>query len=267
MTYRLRNIGIAIALAGVAALLTIFWVTNYKRNVEQGEKDVTVFVAARDIPAGTSGSAILDRDLLEERHVDQRNVAPGAISSPEQIADEVAVEAIYAGEQVTTRRFAPPEERGIRAQLTGNLRAVQVPGDPHQLLADTLKAGDHVDVVASIKYKFVNFRQTAGSKNNEEMTASRIVLRDLLVLAGPAKADQNSKLTDPNAPLAVKLAVTDTQSQKLFFVLKNADWSLQLRPTNDAADSAESVETVGSVLGDGLGPAQLRELVLGRRTQ
>jgi hypothetical protein len=46
--------------------------------------------------------------------------------------------------------------------------------------------------------------------------------------------------------------------------MKNADWSLQLRPTTDASDSPESVETVGTVLGDGLGPAQLRQLVFGR---
>ena len=38
MTYRIRNIGIAVALAIVAALLTTFYVTNYKRTVQQGEQ-------------------------------------------------------------------------------------------------------------------------------------------------------------------------------------------------------------------------------------
>src|SRR6476620_6257494 len=51
MTYRLRNIGIAIALAVVAALLTTFYVTNYKRSVQHGESKVPVYVASRDIPA------------------------------------------------------------------------------------------------------------------------------------------------------------------------------------------------------------------------
>ena len=37
MTYRLRNIGIAIVLAVVAALLTTFYVTNYKRSVQHSE--------------------------------------------------------------------------------------------------------------------------------------------------------------------------------------------------------------------------------------
>ena len=228
MTYRLRNIVIAIALAAVAALLTVFWVTNYKRNVEEGEKDVTVFVAARDIPAGMSGTAILDRDLLEERHVDQRNVAPGAISSPEQIADEVAVDAVYAGEQVTTRRFAAPEERGIRADLSGNLRAMRVPGDSHQLLAGEVKAGDRVDVLATWKFP-------ANSQNY----VSRVVLRDLLVLEGVKQTGDTQQLTRPNSQTAVTLA---------------------LRPTDEAADSPEGAETAGTLLFDGLAGRQVGKL-------
>ena len=55
MTYRARNILVAVALALVAALLTTFYVTNYKRNVQTGEDTVKVFVAAKDVPAGTPG--------------------------------------------------------------------------------------------------------------------------------------------------------------------------------------------------------------------
>ncbi len=42
MTYRVRNIGIAVALAAVAALLTSFYVTSYKRHVQSGQDQVTV---------------------------------------------------------------------------------------------------------------------------------------------------------------------------------------------------------------------------------
>ena len=44
------------------------------------------------------------------------------------------------------------------------------------------------------------------------------------------------------------LAVSDTQVQRLFFVLKNADWTLELRPVVNAADSRERVDTINSVL-------------------
>ena len=54
MTYRLRNITIAIALAVVAALLTAFYVKNYERDVQKNETNVPVYVAKVDIPSGTS---------------------------------------------------------------------------------------------------------------------------------------------------------------------------------------------------------------------
>ena len=77
MTYRVRNIAIAVALAVVAALLTTFYVTNYKKSVQSGEASVTVYVAARDIPIGTAGSDVVDRKWIRSEQIDRRNVVPG----------------------------------------------------------------------------------------------------------------------------------------------------------------------------------------------
>jgi Flp pilus assembly protein CpaB len=256
MTYRVRNIGIAIALAIVAALLTTFYVTNYKRNVQQGEDMVPVYVAAQNIEIGTAGSELSGQKLLKVEHVSRRSVVPGAISEPEQIEKSVAVEAIYAGEQISTRRFRAAEEQGIRAQLKGNLRAFQLPGSEHQLLAGTLTDGDHVDVVADVEF---SSRQARG------IAASRVVLRDLLVLRAPDTNQLQSKIgSDPSSPYSVMLALTDAQAQKLLFVVEEGEWTLQLRPVTDPADSPESIETVDSVLGDGLRLGQRRALRGGR---
>jgi hypothetical protein len=59
----------------------------------------------------------------------------------------------------------------------------------------------------------------------------------------------------------VLLALTDAQAQKFFFVMKNGDWTLELRPTKDPADSPESIDTVATVLGDGLSRAQINQLL------
>lgn len=265
MTYRARNIAVAVVLAVVAALLTGFYVTSYKSNVQHSEAHVSVLVATKDIPAGTSSADVVSKKYMAEQQVLRRSVVPGAISDPKQIEGRVATQPIYVGEQVSARRFNPVSQAGVQSFLKGNMRAFQVEGDPNQLLAGTLKPHDHVDVVANMKYKFVNFRATSDSQNTEDLVASRVVLRDLEVLKAPDASGSESKLSGPGGGFSALLRVTDTQAQKLFFVMKNGDWSLQLRPVVDAADSPESVETVGSVLGDGLHRNQIDELVVGRR--
>lgn len=247
MTYRVKNITIAVALALVAALLTSFYVTNYQRNVRKDETNVPVWVAKRDIPAGTSGADVQRKGLLEESEVVRRSVVPGAISNPEQVADLVATQPIYAGEQVSSRRFASPSQRGIRAQLTGVQRAVAVPGDANQLLVGTLKEGDKVDVVASWTYP-------EGSQTHY----TRIILRDIEVLRAPGGSEVSEKVTSPQqGDYAATLAVTDTQVQKLYWAMKNGDWHLELRPPADAADSPENVESAYSLLREGVKQKQI----------
>jgi Flp pilus assembly protein CpaB len=252
MTYRLRNILVAVALALVAALLTSFYVTNYQRNVTRDETNVEVFVATRDIPVGTSGADLARKGLLEKSEIVRRTVVPGAISNPDQLADLVAVQPVYAGEQVSTRRFATPAERGIRAQIKGTMRAIQVPGDSHQLLAGTLRAGDRIDVVASLKLG-----------DDEGASATRVVLRDIEVLKAGGYGTGGAKLASTDGGLSVLLAVTDTQVQKLFHVMKHGDWSLQLRPPLKANDSPETVAYVGSIVRDGLSQSELDRLATG----
>jgi Flp pilus assembly protein CpaB len=236
MSYRLRNIGIAVVLAVLAALLTIFYVTNYKKSVQQGEELVPVLVAARDISIGTSGSEVGDRNLLKPVEVAKRTVVAGAISKPEQIEQLVAAETIYEGEQVTLSRFRPLGQQGIDAQLKGRLRAFELPGSEHQLMLGTLEEGDHVDFVGSL-----------GIGNGLHVT--KVVLRDLLVLEAPDAGTVESKLgARPDEAFSATLALTDAQSQKLFHVATHGDWALQLRPVTDAADSRESFETDVTVM-------------------
>jgi Flp pilus assembly protein CpaB len=255
MTYRLRNIAIAIALAVLAAMLTSFYVRQEKQSLEAGQKLETVYVAKQDIEPGTPAAEA--SSMLTTQKVASGSVAPGAIVSTDQLSGKVVTQPIYAGEQVSALRLSTVQAQGIRAKLTGTLRAVQVAGDEHQLLAGTLKEGDQVDVVANLKYSYVNFGQRRLGTN--ENTATRVILRDILVLRGVQTAATDS-VRDSGGAGSVILAVTDAQAQKLFFAMRNGDWTLQLRPPADAADSPESVETVGTLLGDGLKADQIQQL-------
>jgi Flp pilus assembly protein CpaB len=254
MNYRVKNIGIAIGLAALAAILTSVYVVNYKRHVQRGEGKVTVLVAARDIPAGTSGADVIDQKMLKEQTVPRKSIVAGAISTPDQLSQYVATQDVYEGEQVSTRRFAPPSEQGIRAQIKGTQRAYQLPGTSDQLLAGTIQNGDHVDVVGT----WIVDDSSSSSSGGNGTTVSRVVIRDVLVLRAP-EGQGSSKVTSPGqGGESVQLRVTDAQAQKLLWVQKNGEgngegYFLTLRPPNNALDSSNTIQDSHTLQFDGPG--------------
>jgi Flp pilus assembly protein CpaB len=264
MTYQLRNVVVAIVLGLLAVVLTAAYVTNYKKSVQHGQQDVGVLVASTDIPPGTSGAAIVSGHMLVRKTIPRTAVVPGAISSPDQIARLVSTQEVMVGEQVTTLRFGGANELGVRAQLKGTLRALQVAADPNQVLAGTLRAGDHVDLVGNMKV------ETTGGGDTKHY--DRVVLRNLLVLRAPTLPDAKSADLSSTQKYNVMLAVTDSQASKVLFVVKNADpnsssdggWALQLRPVTNAADSPENIESIDTILLDGVRASQRARVIGGR---
>jgi Flp pilus assembly protein CpaB len=254
MSYRLRNTLIAVALAGVAALLVTYYVSNYKKSVQHQQQSVAVLVAAKDIPVGTLGSDIASKGYLSTVQVARKAVVPGAISSPVQIQRLVSTQAVFAGEQVTLRRFGPLVEQGIKGQLTGTYRAMQLSGDPDQVLSGTIKVGDHVDFVG-----VVTTQQSAGSNG---LTFGRIFVRNIEVLQ-TSEASTGAKLSGGgNNTLPVLLRVTDAQAQKMAVVSAKGDyWALLQRPGLKSADSPNSVETPLSLFVDGISRATIAAIL------
>jgi Flp pilus assembly protein CpaB len=234
--YRIRNIVIASVLAAAAVLLTVIYVTSARSDVATGNESVTVYVPAKDYSIGTAGSTIAGN--LEKQSVARKNAAPEAISNPSQLNGLYLTQPVYSGEQLTLSRFALPKQQGIRAELSGKQRALQVPGTADQVLAGTLVVGDRVDVVANLK----------NPKDNTDVKTA-VVLRNLRVLGTDANGD--SKLSSGQPDDSVILAVTDSQAQRLYYVLKNGDWALQLRPVKKPSDSVRSTDTLQTVLAGG----------------
>jgi Flp pilus assembly protein CpaB len=261
MAYRARNILIAVALAAVAALLTSFYVTSYKRHVQRGEDHVTVLVAKQDIAPGTTGEEAAKSLVSEDIPRKMREQIAGAITKPDQLAGLVATQKTQQGQVVTTRSFGTQAELGVRAQLKGTMRAVEMWGDSTQLLAGTLKAGDHVDFVGVI---------------NIGDGVSRVFVRNLKVLQAPAAPAVGGKLTSSIGQKSwAMLAMTDNQSQKIQWILGDAQsddnapkpdrWHLTLRPVVHDADSTDHADTWYTVITDGLTASEKRLFGLGLR--
>ena len=245
MTYRARNILIAVGLAVAAALLTVLYVSNYKSSVRSESETVSVLVANGNIQQGMLGSQVVAQKMLATQEIPRKAIVNGSISKPEDIAGLIATQPIYHGEQITIHRFGPLEAAGVRDQLTGTQRAIQIEGNPNQILTGVVRAGDHVDIVGSIKFP----------AEDSQKHFSKVVLSDVLVLRVSGESDSTASVVDPNGGDGwVMLRVTDAQAQKLYFVVANNDWWLTLRPgLNDANSRDEAlIDDSVSILGEGL---------------
>jgi len=235
--HRTRNLIVAAALACVSGVLTMVYVGTARAKARSGEAMTTVYVAKKDIAAGTTGEQALARELLEARRVPRASVAPGAVDAPSQVRGLIAVQPVFAGDQITARRFAAVERQGVLANLKGRMRAIQVPGDRNQLLAGILKDGNRVDVLAAVK-----------PTPHAQTAVSRIVLRNVVVLRAPEE-DGDDGFAGDTPRLSATLQLTDRQAQDLFYVLKNGEWSLVLRPVLRPQDSPDATVSATSVLG------------------
>jgi pilus assembly protein CpaB len=231
-----KNLALAGVLAVFAAVLTMVYVGSAGAHAKSAHGPLTtIYVATRDIQAGTPGSDAARS--IKTVEVPASSVQPDAVTSAAQLRGLVSIQPVYRGEQVSLRRFAELSAQGVLAELHGRSRAVAVSGDATQLLAGTLHPGDHVDVVASLK-----------DPTNQQRVYVRTVLRNIVVL--DSSSTTGGGLGSQSAYSAT-LRVSDAQARTLFYVVKNADWSLVLRPVVHPGDSADQTTSFATLMGGG----------------
>lgn len=229
-TYTAKEIALPALLAALAGALTLVYVGKSGPSNAAAAATNGVYVATRDFAAGASGDEIMR--ALRLVRVPQDAVVAGAVTRLGQLTGQITLTPIFEGQQLTARAFGAARQQGLAGQLAGTMRAIQLAGDQNQVLAGSLRAGNRVDVVAALK---------AGEGSRPY---GRTILRDVVVLKAPASPDAvNGAQT-----FSATLRVTDAQAQTLFFVTKNGDWSLVLRPVVKGRDSGDFVDSVSSVL-------------------
>ena len=151
MNYSVRNIVIAGGLAVVAIIAVLLYTSNVRDKARQDQHRVQVLVAAKDIPAGTTGKQVIDGHLLVPKAIIQTDQVPGALTSMQGLDNLVVSQTIYHAQQVPSAVFQPPLTTGTSLQIRATERAISVPVDTDSGLIGTLKDGDRVDVLLAYK--------------------------------------------------------------------------------------------------------------------
>ena len=227
---------------------------------------VATVVAARDIPLGVKITA----DMLTTQELSPANVLPGALGAPSQIVGQVARQSLTKGQQVTSFVSNPTNQVvEVPAGFTG--LAVQV--DQVSGAGTLIKAGDYVDIVASISPTFpvTYFLKSTdpapvadGAKYDP--TSIKVLLQGIQVVttllppppaaqtgtASPAPATGGTALNGQQE--IVILAVTPQQAEVIKFAQLDGTISLALRSPKDFVDAngnpiiPTTIPTTGIVL-------------------
>lgn len=239
MSYRKKNILGAAALAVLAVIFMLVYISK-AHSGNAGKKkpagQVAVLVARYDIKPGTPGNA-LGNGSFATRMVAADAVPAGAITSAASLHGLVVRREIRAGRPLSEHQFGPASNSGVRIELRGRERVVELAGEAGQVLDGTLRRGDHVDVVATWNVP----------ESCTQCHVSGTIVRNALVLATSAQLGKGSS-GSAGSSIPVQLRLTDAQTRRVFWITKNGEWWLELRPVVHPRSSVQSLDNARTIL-------------------
>jgi pilus assembly protein CpaB len=222
MQSRVLAVLVAVVLALVATAALVVYVNGADRRAISEQRPTLVWVAAKAIPAGTSGVNASNTGLIKQEAVPKKNVVPGAVVALSQIQNRYAAVNIVAGEQLLQGRWVGAEDvaGGRLLDIRSGYQALSIGLDMTRQVAGFVTPGDKVGLVLTMS--------RSGSGGEGEGTRSQFLLQDVQVLAVGATALANAGSQGGNRPnqgrspeSAVTLAVPDSQVERVVYAAEN----------------------------------------------
>jgi Flp pilus assembly protein CpaB len=209
---RQGTIAVGVAAAVLAAILLLVYLSHYRNSVKGSTEPLTVLVAKRLIPKGTSGTTIATQNLFVVTTIPKSQLKLGAISDPAVLRGTYAAADIYPRQQLTSADFSASSVGALAAQLSGRWRAVALPAlDAAHGLSPDVQPGDRLDVYGQLN-------GTVG-----------LLMSNVLVLATPTAAATGSTVSGNYI-----LRVPSAKAPRFAYMGQNGSFWLVLRPGRGA---------------------------------
>lgn len=236
------SIGVAVIAASIAGLLIVFFLQQYRQNVEDGGVQTPVLVAQQLIEQGASGDSVGADGLFKTADVPRDEVKDGAVTDSATLRGKVAVADILPGQQLTAKDFKSAGG-GIVTKLAEDQRAITVSLDSAHGLVGKVDKGDHVDVLSG-------FMLDSGAGGDRPVLS--VLMQNVLVLDVPGKASSGSAVGGggANETSEVTLRVAATAAPKIAFAADNGKLWLVLRPQNGGKVRRSTLVSLASLLSD-----------------
>jgi len=201
-----------------------------------------VLVAGKDIPPQVP---ITPADLLI-KEIPLEYIQPGAVGSLDEVIGQIASTPIAAGEQILKTKLLPPGKIGKSlSEITPvGKRAVNVSVDNMASIANLIRPGDYVDVLALIALP--ETADQSGAKSSAPRLISLFQNVEVLAVGGefvaPSQMSQTAKKEQAKAISAgsgtVTLALSPQEAVLLSFVQEHGKIKLTLRSSEDTQKEA-----------------------------
>jgi pilus assembly protein CpaB len=207
----------------VAAIGSALLLTRYmeQRTAQARVPTTKVVVAEMDLPVG----AEIRAENLRLVDWPAASRPEGAFADPKELEGKVVSTRIYRLEPLLRAKLANAGAAGagLSALLPPGMRAAAVRVDDVVGVAGFIHPGDSVDVIATLRPETAN-----------AMTASKVILQNVRVLAVGKELDQRSKVGEKVIPATVATLMVDPeQSERLALAAAQGRILLTLRSASD----------------------------------
>src|SRR5438270_4785537 len=137
--------------AGLAVIVLVVYLHNYRNSVNSAVATGPVLVAKNLIPKGTSGDTIASTTQYQIAQLPKSEFKNGAITDPGILAGRVALTDIYPRQQLTAADFSPTAVDTLGNHLTGDERAISVSLDAVHGMAGQNGRGALIDIYVGLK--------------------------------------------------------------------------------------------------------------------
>lgn len=221
---------VAIVIAALGATLVFLYVQGINDRAVADQQPVKVLSATSQIEAGETIEAAQSAGKLDLVDIPRANVLPGALTSTDSLAGEIALTTVYPGEQILPGRFGVP---GSRQSLTipDGTMAISIQLDDPNRVAGFVVPGSKVAIFDSAG----DTSTDSGSSSTSGMF-TRILLPEVEVIGVGTTTILNTTTTDATGAQTTEqipstiltLALTQSQAERVIFAKQNGTLSLGL---------------------------------------
>ena len=270
MRLRIILIIVAVIIAAVAVFAVISYTTSIRTTAEKEVEKIQVLVAAQNIPKESFVDSLISSKMVTLEAIPRKYLADNVLTSLDQYKGFVTISPTSKGEQITSTKFARPEQIGVAFTIPSDMVAISIPVNEVIGVSNLISVGDMVNVIATFKPD----QNTTSSTSSGEVTETSSTTGELkepitktllwnvkvlyigahLVKASEEEQALDEKLTkDTKAETAslkiatITLAVSPEDSEKLVFSEEMGTVWLALLPVKGVQENPTDGQTFNNI--------------------